>query len=129
VLASSGQQCSVLSAKVDDHVGSVGLVVVVGGGVDGAAAANPLAKVIPLSGVCAGDDEQSDWFFEGECGAGTGGVAGLMPGWDSSDHALGLEAERPASRRTFLQPARPPQRGEDGGLSFGLALSRSHPLK
>lgn len=82
-------------------------------------------QVIPLSGVCAGDDEQSDWFFEGECGAGTGGVAGLMPGWDSADRALGLEAERPASRRTFLQPARPPQRGEDGGLSLSVSLSLS----
>ncbi|CAL8286465.1 unnamed protein product [Lota lota] len=62
-----------------------------------------------------GDDEQSDWFFEGDCGAGTS-VAGLMPGWDS-DSSLGLEGERPPSRRTFLQPARPPQRGLQARLN------------
>ncbi|XP_039992461.1 G patch domain-containing protein 2-like isoform X3 [Xiphias gladius] len=36
-----------------------------------------------------GDDEQSDWFFEGDCGAGTG-VASLLPNWDS-DNQLSLE--------------------------------------
>ncbi|XP_071375690.1 G patch domain-containing protein 2-like isoform X3 [Centroberyx affinis] len=54
-----------------------------------------------------GDDEQSDWFFEGDCGAGKG-VAGLLPSWDS-DSQLSLEDERPSP--TFLQPARPSQRG------------------
>uniref|UniRef100_A0A8C5ABU5 G-patch domain containing 2 like n=1 Tax=Gadus morhua TaxID=8049 RepID=A0A8C5ABU5_GADMO len=62
-----------------------------------------------------GDDEQSDWFFEGDCGAGPS-VAGLMPGWDS-DSSLGLEGERPPSRRTFLQPARPSQRGIQARLN------------
>ncbi|KAK0144914.1 G patch domain-containing protein 2-like [Merluccius polli] len=62
-----------------------------------------------------GDDEQSDWFFEGDCGAGTS-VAGLMPSWDS-DSSLGLEGERPTSRRTFLQPARPSQRGFQARLN------------
>ncbi|XP_008280991.1 G patch domain-containing protein 2-like isoform X1 [Stegastes partitus] len=52
-----------------------------------------------------GDDEQSDWFFEGDCGVGTG-VAGLLPGWDS-DNQLSLEDNSP----TFLQPARPSDRG------------------
>ncbi|KAL3049103.1 hypothetical protein OYC64_008560 [Pagothenia borchgrevinki] len=51
-----------------------------------------------------GDDEQSDWFFEGDCGVGTS-VAGLLPGWDSD----GQLDNRPPP--TFLQPARPPQRG------------------
>ncbi|KAJ4939653.1 hypothetical protein JOQ06_029096, partial [Pogonophryne albipinna] len=51
-----------------------------------------------------GDDEQSDWFFEGDCGVGTS-VAGLLPGWDSD----GQPDNRPPP--TFLQPARPPQRG------------------
>ncbi|XP_071354101.1 G patch domain-containing protein 2-like isoform X2 [Trachinotus anak] len=53
-----------------------------------------------------GDDEQSDWFFEGDCGAGTG-VASLLPNWDS-DNQLSLEDNRPSA--TFLQPARPSQR-------------------
>ncbi|XP_074515917.1 G patch domain-containing protein 2-like isoform X2 [Sebastes fasciatus] len=54
-----------------------------------------------------GDDEQSDWFFEGDCGVGSG-VAGLLPSWDS-DNQLSLEDNRPPP--TFLQPARPSQRG------------------
>ncbi|XP_029982462.1 G patch domain-containing protein 2-like isoform X2 [Sphaeramia orbicularis] len=54
-----------------------------------------------------GDDEQSDWFFEGDCGVGTG-VAGLMTNWDS-DSQLSLEDSRPSP--TFLQPARPSHRG------------------
>ncbi|XP_049451840.1 G patch domain-containing protein 2-like [Epinephelus fuscoguttatus] len=54
-----------------------------------------------------GDDEQSDWFFEGDCGVGTS-VAGLLPSWDS-DTQLSLEDSRPPP--TFLQPARPSQRG------------------
>ncbi|XP_076017761.1 G patch domain-containing protein 2-like [Genypterus blacodes] len=54
-----------------------------------------------------GDDEQSDWFFEGDCGVGTG-VAGLLPSWDS-DSQLSLEDQRPAP--TFLQPPRPSARG------------------
>ncbi|KAG8013662.1 G patch domain-containing protein 2-like [Nibea albiflora] len=54
-----------------------------------------------------GDDEQSDWFFEGDCGVGTG-VAGLLPGWDS-DSQLSLEGNHPSP--TFLQPARLSQRG------------------
>ncbi|XP_042356711.1 G patch domain-containing protein 2-like isoform X2 [Plectropomus leopardus] len=54
-----------------------------------------------------GDDEQSDWFFEGDCGVGTG-VAGLLPGWDS-DTQLSIEDSRPPP--TFLQPARPSKRG------------------
>ncbi|XP_041669322.1 G patch domain-containing protein 2-like [Cheilinus undulatus] len=54
-----------------------------------------------------GDDEQSDWFFEGDCGVGTG-VASLLPSWDS-DNQLSLEDNRPSP--TFLQPARPSHRG------------------
>lgn len=53
-----------------------------------------------------GDDEQSDWFFEGDCGVGAS-VAGLLPSWDS-DNQLSLK-DRPSP--TFLQPARPSQRG------------------
>ncbi|XP_047466961.1 G patch domain-containing protein 2-like isoform X2 [Mugil cephalus] len=52
-----------------------------------------------------GDDEQSDWFFEGDCGVGTG-VAGLLPSWEA-DSQLSLEDKHP----TFLQPARPSERG------------------
>uniref|UniRef100_A0A3P9KA62 G-patch domain containing 2 like n=1 Tax=Oryzias latipes TaxID=8090 RepID=A0A3P9KA62_ORYLA len=54
-----------------------------------------------------GDDEQSDWFFEGDCGVGTG-VAGLLPNWDS-DNQLSLE-ERHASPK-FLQASRRSDRG------------------
>ncbi|KAM9708432.1 G patch domain-containing protein 2-like [Menidia menidia] len=54
-----------------------------------------------------GDDEQSDWFFEGDCGVGTG-VAGLLPNWDS-DSPLSLE-ERHASP-SFLQTAQLSDRG------------------
>ncbi|KAL6105742.1 gpatch2l [Pungitius sinensis] len=54
-----------------------------------------------------GDDEQSDWFFEGDCGVGKG-VAGLLPGWEP-DSQLPLDDNRPSP--TFLQPARPSQRG------------------
>ncbi|XP_054651808.1 G patch domain-containing protein 2-like isoform X2 [Dunckerocampus dactyliophorus] len=32
-----------------------------------------------------GDDEQSDWFFEGDCGIGSS-VASLLPNWDSDNH-------------------------------------------
>nr|XP_043902930.1 G patch domain-containing protein 2-like isoform X1 [Solea senegalensis]XP_043902931.1 G patch domain-containing protein 2-like isoform X1 [Solea senegalensis]XP_043902932.1 G patch domain-containing protein 2-like isoform X1 [Solea senegalensis] len=53
-----------------------------------------------------GDDEQSDWFFEGECGAGAG-VASLLPNWDS-DNQLSLD-DHPSP--TFLQPAQPSKRG------------------
>lgn len=55
----------------------------------------------------AGDDEQSDWFVEGDCGVATG-MAGLLPGWDS-DHQLSLDGSRRPP--TFLHPARPPRRG------------------
>ncbi|CAI5696742.1 G patch domain-containing protein 2-like [Oreochromis niloticus] len=54
-----------------------------------------------------GDDEQSDWFFEGDCGVGTG-VAGLLPSWDS-DSQLPLEDNH--SSAAFLQPARLSDRG------------------
>ncbi|XP_029900166.1 G patch domain-containing protein 2-like isoform X2 [Myripristis murdjan] len=54
-----------------------------------------------------GDDEQSDWFFEGDCGAGKG-VTSLLSSWDS-DSQLSLEDPRPSP--TFLQPTRPSHRG------------------
>lgn len=57
--------------------------------------------------LCEGDDEQSDWFFEGDCGVGTG-VAGLLPSWDS-DSQLPLEDNHPSA--TFLQPTRLSDRG------------------
>ncbi|XP_041827597.1 G patch domain-containing protein 2-like isoform X2 [Melanotaenia boesemani] len=54
-----------------------------------------------------GDDEQSDWFFEGDCGVGTG-VASLLPNWDS-DSPLSLEDRH--TPPNFLQPARISDRG------------------
>ncbi|XP_075874352.1 G patch domain-containing protein 2-like isoform X4 [Nelusetta ayraudi] len=54
-----------------------------------------------------GDDEQSDWFVEGDCGVATG-MAGLLPGWDS-ERQLSLDGSR--GPPTFLHPARPPRRG------------------
>uniref|UniRef100_A0A3Q3L616 G-patch domain containing 2 like n=1 Tax=Mastacembelus armatus TaxID=205130 RepID=A0A3Q3L616_9TELE len=59
-----------------------------------------------------GDDEQSDWFFEGDCGVGTG-VATLLPSWDS-DSQLSLADNHPSP--TFLQPTRPSQRGYQSHL-------------
>ncbi|KAF0044442.1 hypothetical protein F2P81_003600 [Scophthalmus maximus] len=63
-----------------------------------------------------GDDEQSDWFFEGECGAGAG-VTSLLSNWDS-EHQLSLEDNLPSP--TFLQPARPSQRAFGGLLLENL---------
>ncbi|XP_017273041.1 G patch domain-containing protein 2-like [Kryptolebias marmoratus] len=54
-----------------------------------------------------GDDEQSDWFFEGDCGVGKA-VTGLLPTWDS-DNSLSLEERH--TRPNFLQPARCSVRG------------------
>lgn len=63
--------------------------------------------------LLVGDDEQSDWFFEGDCGVATG-MAGLLPGWDS-DPQLSLEGSHASP--TFLHPARPSRRGSRGRLS------------
>ncbi|XP_056152079.1 G patch domain-containing protein 2-like [Lampris incognitus] len=60
-----------------------------------------------------GDDEQSDWFFEGDCGAGKG-VSSLTSSWEA-DSQLGLDSKRPST--TFLQPARPAQRGYHARLN------------
>uniref|UniRef100_H3DJ57 G-patch domain containing 2 like n=1 Tax=Tetraodon nigroviridis TaxID=99883 RepID=H3DJ57_TETNG len=49
-----------------------------------------------------GDDEQSDWFFEGDCGVGTA-VNGLLSSWDT-DKQLSLEGNCPSP--TFLLPSR-----------------------
>lgn len=54
-----------------------------------------------------GDDEQSDWFVEGDCGVRTG-VASLLPHWDSDSQ---LSLEETCSSLTFLHPARPCRRG------------------
>ncbi|XP_010877353.2 G patch domain-containing protein 2-like isoform X2 [Esox lucius] len=62
-----------------------------------------------------GDDEQSDWFFEGECGVGGVGCPSLLPGWDS-DIPRVLEVPDSAPP-TFLQPARPSQRGYHARLN------------
>ncbi|KAF7201927.1 G patch domain-containing protein 2-like [Nothobranchius furzeri] len=60
-----------------------------------------------------GDDEQSDWFFEGDCGVGKA-VAGLLPNWDS-DSSLSLESRRTSTN--FLQPARQSVRGYHSRLN------------
>ncbi|KAJ8290452.1 hypothetical protein GJAV_G00013050 [Gymnothorax javanicus] len=66
-----------------------------------------------------GDDEQSDWFFEGECGPGIG-VPSLLSGWDT-DTPPELEVLESGldklSSPTFLQPARPSQRGYHARLN------------
>ncbi|XP_048830993.1 G patch domain-containing protein 2-like isoform X2 [Brienomyrus brachyistius] len=66
-----------------------------------------------------GDDEQSDWFFEGECGQGMG-VSALLPGWDAEapSELESLESGLDKlSSPTFLHPARPAQRGYHARLS------------
>ncbi|KAL0969128.1 hypothetical protein UPYG_G00222910 [Umbra pygmaea] len=60
-----------------------------------------------------GDDEQSDWFFEGECGVG--GVCSVLPSWDPDAPPV-LEGPESAPP-TFLQPARPTQRGYHARLN------------
>ncbi|KAG7466399.1 hypothetical protein MATL_G00164340 [Megalops atlanticus] len=66
-----------------------------------------------------GDDEQSDWFFEGECGPGMG-VPNLLSGWDTDTQpeldALDSGLDK-LSSPTFLQPARPSQRGYHARLN------------
>ncbi|KAJ7988649.1 hypothetical protein DPEC_G00311400 [Dallia pectoralis] len=62
-----------------------------------------------------GDDEQSDWFFEGECGVGGVGVPSLLPGWDSDTPPVLEVPDSPSP--TFLQPARPSQRGYHARLN------------
>ncbi|XP_066523209.1 G patch domain-containing protein 2-like isoform X2 [Hoplias malabaricus] len=60
-----------------------------------------------------GDDEQSDWFFEGECVSGMS-VQGLRSSRESetAPRPAGLDTRREKNHSaTFLQPARPNQRG------------------
>lgn len=62
----------------------------------------------------SGDDEQSDWFYEGECVPGFT-VPNLLPKWTPDPCS---EVERmdsgldKLSDPTFLLPSRPAQRGE-----------------
>lgn len=64
-----------------------------------------------------GDDEQSDWFYEGECVPGFT-VPNLLPKW-APDHCSEVERMDSGldklSDSTFLLPSRPAQRGEFGG--------------
>lgn len=66
-----------------------------------------------------GDDEQSDWFVEGDCGVRTG-VASLLPHWDSDTQ---LSLEDTCSSLTFLHPARPSRRGYCSRFSGSAACS------
>ncbi|XP_074852846.1 G patch domain-containing protein 2-like isoform X4 [Carettochelys insculpta] len=60
-----------------------------------------------------GDDEQSDWFYEGECVPGFT-VPNLLPKW-GTDHRSEVErmdsSLEKLSDSTFLLPSRPAQRG------------------
>lgn len=69
---------------------------------------------VGLPACAVGDDEQSDWFFEGECGAGGMGIPSLLPSWDPDTPPV-LEVPDPAPP-TFLQPARPTQRGDQNTI-------------
>lgn len=72
-----------------------------------------LHRLLQIDRLSAGDDEQSDWFFEGECVSGMS-VQGLRSSRESetAPRPAGLDARREKSRSaTFLQPARPNQRG------------------
>lgn len=61
-----------------------------------------------------GDDEQSDWFYEGECVPGFT-VPNLLPKW-APDHCPEVERMDSGldklSDSTFLLPSRPAQRGK-----------------
>ena len=81
-----------------------------------------------------GDDEQSDWFYEGECVPGFT-VPNLLPKW-APDHRSEVERmESGLDKRsdpTFLLPSRPAQRGKFGGHQTHFVLSRfcgeNHPM-
>ncbi|XP_057638562.1 G patch domain-containing protein 2-like isoform X6 [Chionomys nivalis] len=66
-----------------------------------------------------GDDEQSDWFYEGECVPGFT-VHNLLPKW-ASDHCTEVERMDSGldkfSDPTFLLPSRPAQRGYHARLN------------
>ncbi|XP_052041320.1 G patch domain-containing protein 2-like isoform X2 [Apodemus sylvaticus] len=66
-----------------------------------------------------GDDEQSDWFYEGECVPGFT-VHNLLPKW-APDHCTEVERMdsglEKLSDPTFLLPSRPAQRGYHGRLN------------
>lgn len=66
-----------------------------------------------------GDDEQSDWFYEGECVPGFT-VHNLLPKW-APDHCTEVERMDSGldklSDPTFLLPSRPAQRGYHGRLN------------
>ncbi|XP_046711561.1 G patch domain-containing protein 2-like isoform X2 [Silurus meridionalis] len=60
-----------------------------------------------------GDDEQSDWFFEGDCASGIG-VQGLISGRESetAPRPAALDSKREKHHSpTFLHPSQPSQRG------------------
>lgn len=61
-----------------------------------------------------GDDEQSDWFYEGECVSGFT-VPNLLPKWGTdrqSDMERMDSSLEKISDPTFLLPSRPATRGE-----------------
>ncbi|KAM9202632.1 LOW QUALITY PROTEIN: G patch domain-containing protein 2-like [Dugong dugon] len=66
-----------------------------------------------------GDDEQSDWFYEGECVTGFT-VPNLLPKW-APDHCSEVERMDSGldklSDSTFLLPSRPAQRGYHARLN------------
>lgn len=66
-----------------------------------------------------GDDEQSDWFYEGECVPGFT-VPNLLPKW-APDHCSEVERMDSGldklSDSTFLLPSRPAQRGYHARLN------------
>ncbi|XP_017204951.1 G patch domain-containing protein 2-like isoform X6 [Oryctolagus cuniculus] len=66
-----------------------------------------------------GDDEQSDWFYEGECVPGFT-VPNLLPKW-TADHCSEVERMDSGldklSDPTFLLPSRPAQRGYHARLN------------
>nr|KAF6392098.1 G-patch domain containing 2 like [Pipistrellus kuhlii] len=68
---------------------------------------------------CRGDDEQSDWFYEGECVPGFT-VPNLLPKW-TPDHCSEVERMDSGldklSDSTFLLPSRPAQRGYHSRLN------------
>lgn len=56
----------------------------------------PGVSILPLPG----DDEQSDWFYEGEPGSGSGpggacGIAGVVPWWERETGSEELDLTDP----------------------------------
>ncbi|XP_057678741.1 G patch domain-containing protein 2 isoform X2 [Corythoichthys intestinalis] len=71
-----------------------------------------------------GDDEQSDWFCEGEGGSGACGVAGVIPWWERDAGAEELDLNDPVFNNLLAGSF--PLLTPDGRRGFQARLNRLH---